>query len=46
MIFYIVILKRYYIIKNNIKINYFSKILIIKRRVSNINKPFNTIIFY
>jgi len=46
MIFYIIILKRYYIIKNNIKFDYFLKILNIKRRVSNINKLFNTIIFY
>jgi hypothetical protein len=46
MIFYVIILKRYYIIKNNIKIDYFLKILNIKRRVLNINKPFNTVIFY
>ena len=46
MIFYVVILKRCCITKNNIKIDYFSKILNIERRVSNINKPINTVIFH
>jgi hypothetical protein len=46
MIFYVVILERCYITKNNIKIDYFSKILGIERRVSNINKPINTVIFH
>ena len=46
MIFYVVIPERCYITKNNIKIGYFSKILNIKRRVSNINKLINTVIFH
>jgi len=46
MIFYVAILKRYCIIKNSIKIDYFLKILSVKRRVSNINKLINTVIFY
>jgi hypothetical protein len=46
MNFYIIILKRYYIIKNNIKIGYFLKILNIKRRVFKINKLINIMIFY
>jgi hypothetical protein len=46
MNFYVIILERYYIIKNNIKIGYFSKILNIKQRVSNINKLINTMIFH
>jgi len=46
MIFYVAILERCCITKNSIKIDYFSKILGVERRVSNINKPINTVIFH
>jgi len=46
MNFYVVIPERCYITKNSIKIGCFSKILDVERRVSNINKPINTVIFH